>query len=96
MKRMENAVVLTREEYEKLKGRGAKQPHKTSNVVLLALGLFVFMFIVAMIVIYCMTGGVPDTLIQYTLGAGGVEAAALSFIKVSKIKAGEKTGESEG
>ena len=99
MKRAENVVVLTPEEYEALqksakKGRRIKR-HKTSNVVLLALGLFALAFIVAMTVIYCMTGGVPDTLIQYTLGAGGVEAAALSFIKVSKIKAGENTGESE-
>ena len=68
---------------------------KTSDVVLLALGLFAFGFIVAMTVIFCVKGSVPDTLIQYTLGAGGVEALLLAGIKISKVKAGDKPGESE-
>lgn len=58
---------------------------KTSNVVLLLLGLFVLAFIVCMIVTYWRFQSVPDTLIQYTLGAGGVEALALALIKVSKV-----------
>jgi len=58
---------------------------KTSNLVLLALGLFALGFIVAMTVIFCVKGAVPDTLIQYTLGAGGGEALLLAGIKVSKI-----------
>lgn len=58
---------------------------KTSNVVLLVLGLFVLAFIVCMIVTYWRFQSVPDTLIQYTLGAGGVEALALALIKVSKV-----------
>jgi|GEM_PF-2336073 len=57
---------------------------KTSNIVLIALGVFVLLFIVSMTVIFCVMGQVPDTLIQYTLGAGGVEALALAGIKVSK------------
>lgn len=66
---------------------------KTSNVVLLALALFLLAFIVAMIVIFCVVGAVPDTLIQYTLGAGGVEAVALAGIRISKAVSGEKTKE---
>lgn len=58
---------------------------KTSNVVLLVLGLFVLVFIVCMIVTYWRFQSVPDTLIQYTLGAGGVEALSLALIKVSKV-----------
>lgn len=58
---------------------------KTSNVVLLVLGLFVLAFIVCMIVTYWRFQSVPDTLIQYTLGAGGVEALSLALIKVSKV-----------
>ena len=46
---------------------------KTSNLVLLILGIFLLAFIVAMTVIFCVKGAVPDTLIQYTLGAGGVD-----------------------
>ena len=68
---------------------------KTSNVILLALGLFAFGFIVAMIVIFCVKGAVPDTLIQYTLGAGGMEALLLAGIKISKARAGEGGGDDE-
>lgn len=68
---------------------------KTSNVILLALGLFAAAFIVVMTVIFCVKGAVPDTLIQYTLGAGGVEALLLAGIKISKVRAGDKPGESE-
>ena len=73
-----------------MKGRRL-QKKKTSNIVLLALGLFALVFIVAMTVIFCVKGSVPDTLIQYTLGAGGVEAAALSAIKISKTVKGDRT-----
>ena len=72
-----------------------KKQRKTSTVVLVLLGIFALLFIIAMTIIFCVKGSVPDTLIQYTLGAGGVEAVALSAIKVSKVVAGEKTGESE-
>ena len=66
---------------------------KTSNTVLLVLGIFVLAFIVCMIVTYWRFQAVPDTLIQYTLGAGGLEALALAAIKVSKVVRGEKTEE---
>lgn len=71
-----------------------KQP-KTSNLILILLGMFLFFFIVAMIAIFCVKGAVPDTLIQYTMGAGGVEAMLLAVIKVSKVVTGDKPGESE-
>ena len=77
-----------------MKGKRRREA-KTSNVILLALGLFAFGFIVAMTVIFCVKGSVPDTLIQYTLGAGGVEALLLAGIKISKVRAGDKPGESE-
>jgi len=72
-----------------------RRRRKTSNMILLALGLFAFGFIVAMTVIFCVKGAVPDTLIQYTLGAGGVEALLLAGIKISKVRAGDRPGESE-
>lgn len=68
---------------------------KTSNVVLVVLGLFLLAFIAAMTIIFCVKGEVPDTLIQYTLGAGGVEALLLAGIKISKVFNGEKAGENE-
>ena len=63
---------------------------KTSNVVLAVRGAFLLAFIAAMTVICCVKDAVPDTLIQYTLGAGGVEALLLAGIKVSKVITGDK------
>ena len=77
-----------------MKGKRRKAV-KTSNVILLAMGLFALAFIAAMTAIFCIKDAVPDTLIQYTLGAGGVEALLLAGIKISKVRAGEKPGESE-
>lgn len=68
----------------------ARKKRKTSNVVLVALGIFALAFIITMVVVFCIKGSVPDTLIQYTLGAGGIEAAALSAIKIAKVKCGTK------
>lgn len=76
-----------------MSGRRRKKA-KTSDVVLLVMGIFSATFIVAMTVIFCVKGAVPDTLIQYTLGAGGVEALLLAGIKISKVRAGEG-GESD-
>ena len=67
-----------------------KPKQKTSNIVLLVLGFFLLSFIIAMTVIFCVKGDVPDTLIQYVLGAGGVETVMLAGIKVSKVIFGEK------
>lgn len=64
---------------------------KTSNRVLLILGVFVLAFIIAMIVIFCVKGAVPDTLIQCVLGAGGLEALLLAGIKIVKTIFGERT-----
>ena len=66
---------------------------KTSDMVLLCMGIFAFGFVVAMTVIFCVKGATPDALIQYTLGAGGVEALLLAGIKISKVFAENKPGE---
>ena len=64
---------------------------KTSNRVLLVLGLFALAFIIAMTATFWRFQAVPDTLIQMVLGAGGLESTALAAIKVSKVLKGEKT-----
>ena len=71
-----------------------KPPMKTANKVLILLGIFVLAFVVTMIVTFWKFGAVPDTLITYTLGAGGIEALALAGIKISKTWSG-KTAEEE-
>ena len=77
-----------------MRGKRRKEA-KTSNLILLAMGLFALTFIAAMTAIFCVKGAVPDTLIQYTLGAGGAEALLLAGIKISKVRAGDKPGEEE-
>nr|WP_325212943.1 hypothetical protein [uncultured Oscillibacter sp.] len=68
---------------------------KTSNVILLAMGVSTLAFIVAMTIIFCVKGSIPDTLVQCYFGGGGVEALLLAGIKISKVRAGDKPGESE-
>lgn len=67
----------------------------TSNRVLIILGAFLLVFIACMIVTFWRFQTVPDTLIQYTLGAGGVEALLLAGIKISKVVTGGNAGERE-
>ena len=77
-----------------MRGKRRKEA-KTSNLILLAMGLFALTFIAAMTAIFCVKGAVPDTLIQYTLGAGGAEALLLAGIKISKVVSGKSFGEGE-
>lgn len=58
---------------------------KTSDRVLVIVGVFILCFVVSMIIIFCVKGSVPDELIRCTLGAGGFEAFFLAWIKVKKI-----------
>lgn len=62
----------------------------TANWVLALIGMFIVIFIIAMIVIYWRFQTIPDTLVQYTLGAGGVEAFLLAGIKITKVLRGDK------
>ena len=64
-----------------------------TDKILLILGVFILAFIVAMTVIFCVKDSVPDTLIQYVLGAGGVEALLLAGIKISKVIKGDVNNE---
>ena len=68
---------------------------RTSDRVLLALGIFFVAFIGAMTVTFWRFGAVPDSLVQCTLGAGGVEALLLAAIKVSKVLSGQEGGREE-
>ena len=57
----------------------------TSLTVIIVMGAFAALFIITMVITFWVKGAVPDTLIQYTLGAGGVEAFLLAGIKISKV-----------
>lgn len=64
----------------------------TSNLILAMIGGFAFIFIIVMIVTFWVKDAVPDTLIQYTLGAGGIECLLLAGIKISKVFKSNKKG----
>ena len=74
--------------------RPEKPKMNTSTKVLIALGVFLLVFIVAMIVTYWVTGGVPDTLISCVLDTGKAEAVVLAAIKISKVIKGKTEEES--
>lgn len=57
----------------------------TANWVLAFLGGFIVLFIATMIVTYWRFQMIPDTLVQYTLGAGGIECLLLAGIKITKV-----------
>lgn len=59
------------------------------------MGAFLVVFIGVMVLTFWRFGGVPDSLVQYTLGTGGVEALLLAAIKVSKVLSGQESGREE-
>ena len=67
-----------------------QKPKHTRERVLTYLGIFALVFILIMVVTYWVMGSVPDTLIQYTLGAGGLEALLLAGITITKTIRGEE------
>jgi flagellar basal body-associated protein FliL len=73
----------TRAKAKKTRKRRSKR--KTANVILAILAVYLLLFSATMIFLFWEKGSVPDTLIQYTLGAGGIEAVVLAGIKISKV-----------
>lgn len=71
-----------------------RKPMNTSNKVLVLLGIGVCTFIIAMIVTYWITGGVPDSLIDKVLDFGQWEAGFLAAIKIAKTLKGKTEEES--
>lgn len=69
-----------------------KSPKKTSTLtkILIFLGVFDFIFIATMVVIFCIKGMVPDTLITCVLGASGAEGLFSAAIKITNIIANKK------
>lgn len=58
----------------------------TMDLILLIIGVFLALFTTAMIVIHCITGSTPDTLITCVFGICGVEGGVMGWIKTSKQK----------
>lgn len=63
-----------------------KQKLGTMDLILLVIGIFLALFTTAMIVIHCITGSTPDTLITCVFGICGIEGGVMGWIKTSKNK----------
>lgn len=59
---------------------------KTLNKILIFIAIFICIFIVAMTVIFCVKGSVPDTLITCVLGGSSIELFLSAWITVAKKK----------
>lgn len=59
---------------------------KTMDRILVVLAVFLFLFTVAMVVIFLATGQEPATLITCVFGACGGECGAMAWIKTTKDK----------
>ena len=71
-----------------------KPKMKTLDKVLIIIGVFVAVFIIATVVIYTYNGWPYDTLIPCVVGGGVLEAINTMIITVNKIKH-NKIGEDE-
>lgn len=56
------------------------------NIILILMGLFLFIFTIAMIVIFIKYQAVPDTLITSVFACFGAEGGFMAVIKTAKLK----------
>ena len=66
---------------------------RTRNKILLATAIYLLVFSIAMIVIFCCKGSVPDTLISCTLGVGGVVDVMTTVVTLASVRKEEREHE---
>lgn len=59
---------------------------KTLNKILIILGIFIALFIITMIILFCVFQSIPDTLVVGVLGSGGTECILCAIIEITKHK----------
>ncbi|MBQ7660996.1 MAG: hypothetical protein IJS44_02955 [Clostridia bacterium] len=65
------------------------------DVILCIVGAALAAFTVSMVVIYCVTGGIPDTLCTCVFAALGGECGVMGWIKTTKERMRERQYELE-
>ena len=70
-----------------------KKPIDKIDRFVIAVMVYWTTFVVAMTVIFCFKGTVPDTLIQYGLGGGAIELVCTALIEIVKEREGKKKDE---
>ena len=76
-----NKTMKTRKKTTKTR----KKRMKTRNKILIIVSIFLLVFIIAMIIIFCVKGTVPDTLIEKVLGVSGVVDVMTAAITVADM-----------
>ena len=72
-----------------------KKNKGTMDVVLTVMAVFLLVFVIAMLVIYCLTGGIPDTLCTCVFAACTGEVSIMGWIKTTKERHKERQYELE-
>lgn len=63
---------------------------KTMDKILIILAVSLAIFVIAMTIIYCITGGIPDTLVTCVFAICGGECGAMAWIKTAKERNKER------
>lgn len=66
--------------------RGRKKKIKTANIVLVFVGIFLLVFVIACLWLFEETGNEPSTLIASVFAMCGTEAGILGWIRTTKSK----------
>lgn len=72
-----------------------KKNKGTMDVVLTVMAVFLLVFVIAMMIIYCVTGGIPDTLCTCVFAACTGEISIMGWIKTTKERHKERQYELE-
>jgi len=67
----------------------------TMDVILIVLAIFLLLFVVTMVILYYVTGGIPDTLCTCVFAVCGGECGAMAWIKNTKERHKERQYELE-
>lgn len=72
-----------------------KKERRTMDVILVFIAVFLLAFIVTMIILYYVTGAIPDTLCTCVFAACGGECGVMGWIKTTKERQKERQYELE-
>ncbi len=72
-----------------------KKKIRTMDVVLVVIAAFLVVFVVAMMWLYCRTGGIPDTLCTCVFAACGGGCGVMGWIKTTKERQRDRRYELE-
>lgn len=66
------------------KNKTRKKNLRTMDIVLIFIALMLLVFVAVMVLLYCHTGGIPDTLCTCVFAACGGECGVMGWIKTTK------------